>query len=143
MGIRALGAGDDAVATEACRLFETPGDVDPAAFLARPEAVLLVAEDDDAVVGWVYGHELIHPDGERTMLLYALDVVEAARGRGHGRALVTAFVDAARERGCTEVWVLTDDDNPAGVATYTSAGGTRDPDPQVMFAWRLADGRHS
>ena len=143
MAIRALGPGDEVVATEACRLFEAAGDVDPVAFLARPEAVLLVAEDEGAVVGWVYGHELVHPDGERTMLLYALDVVEAAQGRGHGRALVTAFVDLARERGCTEVWVLTDDDNPAGLATYASAAGTRDPDPQVMFTWRLAEGRHS
>lgn len=95
------------------------------------------------MAGWVYGHELLHPDGERTMLLYALDVAERARGAGHGRGLVEGFVALARERGCTEVWVLTDDDNPAGLATYASAGGKRDPVVQVMFTWRLAPGRHS
>ena len=35
------------------------------------------------------------------------------------------------------------DDNPAGLATYESAGGTRDPGDPVMFTWRLAEGRHS
>jgi ribosomal protein S18 acetylase RimI-like enzyme len=140
---RLLGPGDECVAEEACRLFELEGDLDPAAFLTRDETALFVAEEGDRVVGWAYGHELIHPDGERTMLLYSLDVDEASRRRGHGRRLVTAFVDHARRRGCTEVWVLTDDGNPAGLATYRSAGGRRDPVDAVMFAWHLRDGNHS
>jgi aminoglycoside 3-N-acetyltransferase I len=91
----------------------------------------------------VYGHELIHPDGERTMLLYALDVAEGWRRRGLATALVRAFVGEAGHRGCTEVWVLTDPGNKAGMATYASAGGTPDAGAQVMFTWKLAEGRHS
>lgn len=143
MTVRALSSGDEEAAHEACRLFGLGGDLDASVFLAQQEALLLVAEEDAAIVGWVYGHELVHPDGERTMLLYALDVAEEARGHGHGSALVTAFVEHARQRGCTEVWVLTDDDNPAGLATYAAAGGSRDSVAQVMFTWKLADGRHS
>jgi GNAT superfamily N-acetyltransferase len=131
------------LAEEASRLFGATGDLDPSAFLRRPETSLLIAEDDVGVAGWAYGHELVHPDGERTMLLYALDVATRARGRGCGRSLVAAFVEHARDRGCTEVWVLTDDANAAGVATYRSAGGHRDPVDQVLFSWRLAEGRHS
>lgn len=77
------------------------------------------------------------------MLLYALDVVERAQRRGIGTRLVRAFVDHARTIGCTEVWVLTEDDNSAGLATYRAAGGSRDPDQPVMFSWKLSDGRHS
>ena len=86
----------------------------------------MVLETDAGVAGWVYGHELAHPDGERTMLLYALDVAEEHRGRGYGSALVRAFVHEATDRGCTEVWVLTDRDNDAGMATYAAAGGSPD-----------------
>lgn len=143
MSVRSLGAGDEEAAHRACQLFGLEGELDASAFLARSEALLLVAEDGPVIVGWVYGHELIHPDGETTMLLYALDVLEDARRRGHGSALVTAFVEHARRRGCTEVWVLTDDDNPAALATYAAAGGRRDPGSQVMFAWKLAEGHHS
>ena len=144
--VRRLGPGDDELAEAVVALFaeEAPSlPVDVASFLARPEALLFVALDDDAPAGWVYGHELVHPDGERTMLLYALDVDEPFRRRGHGRALVTAFVEHARATGCTEVWVLTDDGNPAGLATYASAGGQRDADAQVMFTWPLRPGREA
>ena len=146
--VRLLGPGDAALAEAAVRsLGAEPGDgfgVDVAPMLASPVAVLLVSvAADDSPVGWVYGHELVHPDGERTMLLYALDVDEAYRRQGRGRALVEAFVDEARRRGCTEVWVLTDDANAPALATYAAAGAVRDLDESVMFTWPLAPGRES
>ena len=143
--VKRLGVEDAALAEAAVRLFaeasSAPIDVD--AFLRRPEAVLFVALDAGSLAGWVYGHELVHPDGERTMLLYALDVDEPFRRRGHGRALVSGFVDSARAAGCTEVWVLTDDANGAALATYAAAGGARDPQDSVMFTWFIAPGREA
>jgi len=135
MNMRRLRTGDEDIAEEMCRLFDGDGEVDATLFLRRPEAVMFVVEDESGPCGCVYGHELVHPDGERTMLLYSLDVAEHARGRGYGKTLVTTFVDHARQTGCTEVWVLTDDENPAALATYSSAGGQRDPMNQVMFVW--------
>jgi GNAT superfamily N-acetyltransferase len=143
MEVRLLKPGDEEVTVEAARLFGAGGDLDPVAFLSRSETALMIAEDEAGVAGWVYGHELVHPDGERTMLLYALDVAGRARRRGVGTALVNAFVDHARGVGCTEVWVLSDDANPAGIATYEAARGVREVAPQVLFAWKLAEGRHS
>jgi ribosomal protein S18 acetylase RimI-like enzyme len=140
--IRLLGVGDERLAEEACGLYTT-GAVEPAAFLDAPGTALFAAVDGDDVVGCAYGHELVHPDGERTMLLYSLDVAEPSRRRGIGRQLVDAFTAHARDRGCTEVWVLTEHENAAALATYAAAGGTRDPDDSVMFTWRLAPGRHS
>jgi GNAT superfamily N-acetyltransferase len=96
---RRLGIGDETVAEEACRCFGLGGDLDTGSFLSRPETTLMVVEVDGGVVGWVYGHELAHPDGERTMLLYALDVAEQHRGRGYGSALVRAFVREGRRPG--------------------------------------------
>jgi ribosomal protein S18 acetylase RimI-like enzyme len=136
-----LGPGDEALADDACRVFGATGTLDAAAFLRRPEASLFVAEDDVGITGWVYGHELVHPDGELTMLLYALDVAERAQRRGFGRALVTAFVEHARLRACTEVWVLTDEENAAALGTYRSAGAQRDPGHQVMLSWPLVERR--
>lgn len=147
MTVRRLGAGDEALAEEAVALLlADEGDgfpTDVGAFLRSPNAAGFVALDEGRVAGWVYGHELVHPDGERTMLLYALDVDEALRRRGHGRALVEAFVAHARERGCTEVWVLTGDANPAALATYAAAGGKQQAEASVMFTWPLAPGREA
>ena len=143
MEVRRLQPGDERLAADACRIFGGDGDVDPTEFLSRPETTVLVGVDGSGVTGWVYGHELPHPDGEKTMMLYALNVAERARRQGVGTALVAQFVDDARIRGCTEVWVLTDDANPAAIATYRRSGGRRDKVPQVMFKWKLAEGRHS
>ncbi|MGH9030354.1 MAG: GNAT family N-acetyltransferase, partial [Acidimicrobiales bacterium] len=68
---------------------------------------------------------------------------ERHRGQGYRPRLVDAFVDRARSRGCTEVWVLTDPDHEAALGTYESSGELRDATPQVMFTWHLADGNHS
>lgn len=148
MTIHRLGPGDEELAEAAARLLLAedddgfPIDVEP--FLASSTACALVSlAEDGAPTGWVYGHELVHPDGERTMVLYALDVDEGFRRQGRGRALVEAFVAEARGRGCTEVWVLTDDENPAALATYASAEGRREGRDAVMFTWPLAPGRES
>lgn len=148
MTVRRLGRGDDALAEAAVRLLLADDDdgfpIDVRPFLDSPAACAFVSlTDDGAPAGWVYGQELVHPDGERTMLLYALDVDEGFRRQGRGRALVEAFVTDARERGCTEVWVLTDDANPAALATYAAAGGRREEQDSVMFTWPLAPGRES
>src|SRR3954468_17526256 len=105
MEVRRLTTGDEQIAQHICKLFDEHGDrvIDAVPFLQRPEAVMFVAEDESGPCGCVYGHELVHPDGERTMLLYSLDVAEPVRRRGYGTALVTAFVDYADEIGCTEV----------------------------------------
>ena len=141
MNVRQLRAGEEQLAADACRLFGADGDVDPMSFLSRPETALLIAEDELGVTGWAYGHELAHPNGEKTMMLYAVDVAERARRQGVGTALASAFVEHAQARECTEVWVLADDTNSAAIATYTAAGGARDGLPQVMFTWKLAHRR--
>jgi ketosteroid isomerase-like protein len=64
-----LGPGDQAVAEAACRTFGKEGTLDAGRFLASTNDILLVAEGAADILGWVYGHELIHPDGEATMLL--------------------------------------------------------------------------
>jgi GNAT superfamily N-acetyltransferase len=136
-------AGDEKALADALRRFGEDENVDPSLFLSTPGAVIFLAEEDGMPVGRAYGHGLAHPDGETTMLLYAIDVVPGARRRGHGRRLVNAFVEHARAAGHTEVWVLSDENNPAGMALYAAAGARRDETNQVLFTWRLGPGRHS
>jgi ribosomal protein S18 acetylase RimI-like enzyme len=143
MLIRRLEPSDRDIAADACRTFGFSGELQPDAFLDDPHCHLFIAEEAHRVLGWVYGHELLHPDGERTMLLYSLDVAPRARRRGLGRALTEAFVAHARAQGAAEVWVLTEADNAAGLATYASAGGRRDPVEPVMFTWPSRPSPHS
>jgi len=109
-----------------------------ARFLADPTHHLVLARDGDSTVGFVSGVETTHPDKGTEMFLYELAVEDAHRGRGVGSALVRALGDLARARGCYGMWVLTDDDNAAALATYRAAGAG-DPEPTVMLTWTFPD----
>lgn len=54
--------------------------------------------------------------------LLTLAVAPPARRKGHGRALVAAFEEGARERGASEAFLEVAADNAAAVALYTAAG---------------------
>jgi ribosomal protein S18 acetylase RimI-like enzyme len=116
-------------------LFDQPPRPEATArFLADERHHLLIAYQDDVPAGMVTGVEMTHPDKGTEMFLYELGVDEAFRGRGVGRSLVTALADLARQRDCYGMWVLTDADNSAALATYEGAGGTRDGQ-HVMLVW--------
>ena len=141
--IRRLGLGDDALVVAAEHLFDGPARPDATArFLAEPGHHLLVAYDGERPVGMVTGVETTHPDKGTEMFLYELSVDDAARGRGIGRALVTALADLARDRGCYGMWVLTDADNDAALATYTRSGATERSD-HVMLSWTFSTDREA
>jgi ribosomal protein S18 acetylase RimI-like enzyme len=107
-------------------------------FLRADDHHLLLALDDEgAPVGMVSGVELTHPDKGVEMFLYELAVDEGARRRGFGTALVKALASLARERGCRSMWVLTDEDNDAGLGTYRKAGPTIE-EKTLLLEWRLS-----
>ncbi len=110
-----------------------------ARFLADPHHHLLYAYDADGrVLGMVSGVETTHPDKGTEMFLYELSVAEDARRQGVATALVGALAGLARERGCYGMWVGTEPDNEAALATYRGAGG-RDEAPFVAFTWTFAE----
>jgi ribosomal protein S18 acetylase RimI-like enzyme len=132
-----LGPGDEARVLAAGGLFDDPPTAEATArFLAEDGHHLLVATVDGRDVGFVSGVETTHPDKGTELFLYELGVDEAHRRQGIGRALVRALAALAVERGCYGMWVATEPDNDAAIATYRSAG-SGEPEPSVVLAWRL------
>jgi aminoglycoside 3-N-acetyltransferase I len=106
-------------------------------FLASPTHHLLFAHDDDGrPIGMISGVETTHPDKGTEMFLYELEVVPVARLQGVATALVKALAELARERGCYGMWVGTEADNAAALATYRGAGAD-DEAPFVLLSWDL------
>jgi ribosomal protein S18 acetylase RimI-like enzyme len=108
-------------------------------FASEPGHHLLLAVAGDAVVGFVSGVEMTHPDKGTEMFLYELGVDAGARNRGVGRSLVAALAEVARDRGCYGMWVLTDDGNPAALRAYAAAGGRREQPDNVLLSWTFPD----
>ncbi len=103
-------------------------------FLADEHHHLLIAYVEGAAAGMVTGVEMTHPDKGTEMFLYELGVDESFQGHGIGRALASALADLARERGCIGMWVVTEADNAAALATYRRAGGISQGE-QIVLQW--------
>jgi ribosomal protein S18 acetylase RimI-like enzyme len=129
--------GDERRVREAEAVFDDP--VDMAAtetFLQDDRYHLLVAYVDGEPAGFVSAAELLHPDKPRPeMFLNELGVLPEFRRRGIARALVRELLRVCKDRGCSEMWVLTDEDNRAAVATYRGTGGRRKSRADVMFTY--------
>jgi ribosomal protein S18 acetylase RimI-like enzyme len=137
MTIRTMQPGNGAEIVAVGHLFDSPPDLATAErFLVTPGHHLLMAYEEDAPAGFVSGVELTHPDKGTEMFLYELAVDEAFRRRGIGTALVAELLDIARSHGCYDMWVLTDHDNDAALATYRTTG-TTDESSHVMLTWEL------
>lgn len=106
-------------------------------FLSSDGHHLLVAVDDDGPIGFVSGVETTHPDKGTEMFLYELSVHPDHRNRGVGKALVGALAELARASGCYGMWVGTEPDNAAALATYRAAGG-EPPEPFASVSWTFA-----
>jgi len=138
MRIVRLGPGDEQVVLAGAELFDAPPtDAWTAKFLSSEGHHLLVAIDEDGdPVGFVSGVETSHPDKGTEMFLYELSVDRDHRNRGFGTALVGALADLARARDCYGMWVATEPDNAAALATYRAAGASP-PERFMTLEWRF------
>lgn len=94
------------------------------ALLARPDQAVFVAEDAGGqLVGLLsVGHRPTLWHSGPSALIDELVVERAARGRGVGRALVTAAFEWARAAGCSDIGVSTGFANAAARAFYHRVG---------------------
>jgi GNAT superfamily N-acetyltransferase len=97
---------------------DIPADV----LTAVVDGVVVFAVRGDAGVG--RAAVTVAPDGTRWVGLSAVRVAEQQRRRGHARALCSALLTWAAERGAIRCYVQVLDDNAAAIALYESMGFT-------------------
>ena len=133
--VKRLSPGDGPLIAAAGHLFDDqPRPEAVNRFLADDRNHIFIAYEDGEPVGFVTGVELTHPDKGTEMFLYELAVDERHHRRGIGTALVKALADIAKQRGCYDMWVLTDADNEAALGTYRKSGADRES-THVMLTW--------
>lgn len=96
--------------------------------LEKPEVVILVAEREDEVLGYTFagieGHDYMALRGPAGAL-YDIVVDPAERGRGVGRMLLDATLEALRARGAPRVVLSTAERNESAQRLFARAGFRR------------------
>jgi ribosomal protein S18 acetylase RimI-like enzyme len=104
------------------------------AFLDDPSHRLMVALDNDLVVGFISAVVSLHPDKPRPG---DVDRVAPSHHRqGIGSRLVREMLDEARASGCTEAWLLTERTDVAAMGLHQSIGGAEGGPDTTMFTFR-------
>ena len=110
-------------------------------FLARPDNILIVAEDDGGPVGFLLAYALDRVDRDQKMVcLYEIEVASAHRRRGVGAALVEEHKEYCRRDRVTKAWVVTNRSNGAAVRLYESTGARAATETDdVVFVYEPAE----
>ncbi len=86
-------------------------------YFIRDDAILLVAEEEDAIVGFAAAL-LTPPDAD----VLDITVSSACRRRGYGESLLRALTEGAASRGVTTVFLEVRESNEAARNLYRKSG---------------------
>ncbi len=143
MEIRLLGPGDKAILTNAApNVFDNA--IQPSLlseFLSDPRHHVVVALEDQKVIGFASAVDYVHPDKPRELWVNEIGVTPSHRRNGVATRMLRALLDAGRALGCRQAWVLTDASNAPAMRLYSGAGGVQAPDQTVMFEFDLDEVR--
>jgi len=106
------------------------------AFLANPDALLIVARWEGVPCGFLTAYRLPRFDHLSSEVnLYEIGTHEDYRQRGVATAMIAELKRWAEEVGAANIWVLTEIDNAPAPGLYASTGGVREEPPAVMFEY--------
>lgn len=146
--IKVLQRGDESVLMNvAAEVFDNPVDAElTREFLEDARHHIAVVLDDGLVVGFASGVHYIHPDKPAELWINEVALAPTYRRRGLGKAVLRALLNVGRAQNCRVAWVLTDRNNVAAMALYSSIGGTEGADDvgpadaMLGYSFTLADG---
>jgi ribosomal protein S18 acetylase RimI-like enzyme len=132
-----LGPGDAAVlARLAPEVLDASVDPDwLAGFLADPGHIMIVARVDELVVAQLAAIIHHHPDRPPDLYIDDLAVTPALRRQGIAQRLLEDAMVLGAQRGCAQVWIVTETDNAPARALYE--GRNAEPASVVMYEYDL------
>lgn len=104
-------------------------------YLADPTRLLVIALEDQTVVGQCAASLMRHVDKADELYIDNLGVAPSFQRQGLGRGLVAAALAWGRKHGCAVAWVLTEPDNAPARGLYASAGAAASD--AVMYELKL------
>jgi aminoglycoside 6'-N-acetyltransferase I len=92
-------------------------------FLGDARHHIVAAIVEGTLIGFASAVHYVHPDKAPELWINEVGVAESHRGQGIGKRLLTVMLSHGRTLGCTEAWVLTEEENAPAQRLYASVGG--------------------
>jgi ribosomal protein S18 acetylase RimI-like enzyme len=109
-----------------------------ATLLANPSNLLLVAELDDSVIGFLFGHFIERLRLAASQLfIYELEVVAEHRRKGVALALMSTALKRAAAQG-VDAFVFTNHSNVPATALYRKLGGVAKNGDDLLFVFPIS-----
>lgn len=100
---------------------------------------MIVAAEDGEPIGFAVAYLLDRiNENHRMALFYEIEVAEAHRRRGVGRAMIETLKSMCGAEGVAKMWVQTSPSNEAAVALYPSTGArAAGSDGELVFTYHF------
>lgn len=92
-----------------------------------------VAKENNKIAGFVYGYDIIHPDGRHAYFIYSVGMLPKYQDKGFGTKLLEYAKDYIKSHGFFEMFVLTDKGNPRACHVYEKIGGKNDFEDEICY----------
>lgn len=107
-------------------------------FLADDRNIFLVAYSGSKACGMLYAYKLSSPHKPNPeMFLYSVDTFAQFRKQGVAVQLIEKLKQVAKEQGCQEMFVMTNNNNKAAMGLYEKTGGVVGNYDDILFVYEL------
>jgi ribosomal protein S18 acetylase RimI-like enzyme len=107
-------------------------------FFDDEKNILLVSYLEHEPGGFLYAYTLEDiKSNQSKIFLYSIDVFHPFRRQGIASSLIEALKMIAREKGCREIFVMTNKANLAAMRLYEKTGGSVENNDDVLFVYAL------
>lgn len=108
-------------------------------FIDDDNTLGFIVKDDNRIVGFGYGHKILHPDGKVAFFLYSIGMLDDYQNCGYGTKLLSFIKEYVKSIGCFEMFVITDKGNPRACHVYEKLGGKNDYEDEICYVYNLED----
>ena len=106
-------------------------------FYNDKNVISFIAKNENKIVGFAYGYDIIHPDGRHAYFIYSIGMLPDYQDKGYGTKLLGFIKDYISSKGFFEMFVLTDKGNPRACHVYEKLGGKNDYDDEICYVFNL------
>ena len=97
-----------------------------------------IAKEENKIIGFLYGYDIIHPNGKHAFFIYSVGVLPKYQDKGYGTKLLDFVKNYAKQHGFFEMFVITDKGNPRACHVYEKLGGKNDYENEIVYVYNLS-----